>query len=407
MEKNISLERAQELLLKMANPGVQEFVPLMAALGRVLGEDLLAEENIPPFKRSPLDGYALQALDILEARPNAPVRLQVLEEVAAGHLPQEKITRGTAIKVMTGTPIPEGADVVVRFEDVFRAGSTVSVFSALKSGSNIVFAGEDVAVGEIVAHRGDKVTPAHIGMAAALGIMELPVFRRPKVLIISTGDELIPADQELLPATIRNSNFYTLQAACHSLEIDAHSAGIIPDQRQCVADAFLRAAAQADLVLSTGGVSVGDHDVVEDALRDCGARIVFSRVAMKPGTPTLAAEINGTPAISLSGNPAAALIAFDLLVVPVLKKMSGCTSFHLTKLSAVVTGEFPKGGEQRRFLRGRLHWHCGNAQFLPVGSQNPGVLRSMSGCNALADIPAGNGPLVPGNPVEVVYLGAV
>lgn len=407
MEKNISVERAQELLLANVKIGAEENIPLLSGLGRVLSQDLQARENIPPFVRSPLDGYAIRALDTVAASRQSPVILQVLEEVAAGHLPHHQVRPGTTIKVMTGAPLPQGADVVVRFEDVQRAGSSLSLFAPLRCGDNIVNAGEDVAVGDIVGQPGELVTPPHVGLAAALGLTTLPVYRLPRVTIISTGDELMDAGQELLPGKIRNSNLYTLYASCQKIGVQVSSGGIVTDGRPEIAARMLSAAAQSDLVISTGGVSVGDHDVVEEALQDAGARIIFSRIAMKPGTPTLAAELDGKLIVALSGNPAAALVGFDLLVLPLLKKMMGCADYLPPLIPAILGDGFKKGGSQRRFLRGRLDWTDGVARFMLTGVQNPGVLKSMVGCNALADIPANNGPLVAGSRVNVVFLGSL
>ncbi|MCL6477477.1 MAG: molybdopterin molybdotransferase MoeA [Peptococcaceae bacterium] len=404
MKKGITLEEAQELLLSIARPVNEQPVPLLNALGRVLSRDIKAEENLPSFNKSPLDGYALRAKDCEKAGSSTPVTLEVIEEVRAGFVPKKKITSGTAIKVMTGAPVPEGADVVIKYEDVIRDGNLIKVFYPLKPGSNIILAGEDVARGEVLAGKGTLITPPLIGLFAGMGITEIPVFNKVRVAIVSTGDELLDISQRLRPGKIYNSSLYGLHALCSELGAEPVALGIVPDEKDATAERIIRGIEEADVVITTGGVSVGDYDVVPDALLQIGADIIFWKVAMKPGSPVVAAEKDNKLIVGLSGNPAAAMIAFEMIAVPLIKKMMGLDKQLPVKIPAVLTDGFNKNSPQRRFLRAELQRKNGMNYVKPAGKQGNGILKSMVNCNALIDIPAGSGPLVAGQEVTAVIV---
>jgi len=407
MKHNIPLEEALELLLeKTISPG-ESSVPLIHALGRIVSQDIVAQENSPFFDRSPLDGYALLASDTGSATSSQPVRLTVLEEIPAGYVAVSRVTSGTAIKVMTGAPIPQGADVVVKYEEVERKGGIVSIFKPLKSRSNVVYAGEDVKKGEVVAKQGILVTPALIGLLAGLGIASVTVYHRVKVAILSTGDELINIDETLRPGKIYDSNRHTLQARCLELGVEPVMLGNVADRQDQVAERICEGLKQADVVITTGGVSVGDYDVVQDAVEEAGAEIIFWKVDIKPGSPILAAMKEQKLIIGLSGNPVAALITFDLLVIPLLKKMMGRRKYLYSKIQGALLDGFIKSSEQRRFLRARML--VGNEKILVrlTGIQNNSALKSMMECNLFVDVPAGSGPLNPGDVVSAYVIGSI
>jgi len=407
MKYNIPLEEAQGLLLeKIIRPG-ESSISLMDTLGRVLSRDIIAQDNSPFFDRSPLDGYALLASDTEFATSSQPVELKVLEEIPAGYVAVSKVTSGTAVKVMTGAPIPKGADVVVKYEEVERQGGLVSIFKPLKSRTNVVYAGEDVKKGEVVAKRGTLVTPALIGLLAGLGISCVYVYHRVKVAILSTGDEVIDINESVRPGKIYDSNRHTLQARCLELGVEPVMLGNVADWQEQVAERIREGLRQADVVITTGGVSVGDYDVVQDAVEEVGAKIVFWKVDIKPGSPILAATKDQKLIVSLSGNPVAALITFDLLVIPLLKKMMGQREYLYSKIQGTLLDGFGKSSEQRRFLRARFLVENGKILIGLTGIQNNSALKSMMECNLFVDVPAGSGPLNPGEVVSAYIIGNI
>ena len=407
MRTNISLEEAQTLLLERVYPTKECFVSLFNAAGRILSQDIRTNENLPPFNKSPLDGYALQAKDTAKAELVNPVIFNVIEEVRAGYMPKKAIIARTAIKVMTGAPIPEGADVVIKYEDVEREGDTLKLFYPLTSGNNIIMAGEDVTKGELVGRRGDLLTPPLVGLVAAVGFSQVPTFNKIRVAILSTGDELLEPSEKLQKGKIYNSNLHTLSALCLKLGAEPISLGIVPDDKEATVKRISQALKEADIVVTTGGVSVGDYDVVLDALKEMRSNIIFWKVDLKPGSPIVAAEKDNKLIIGLSGNPAAAFITFDLIVVPLIKKMMGHVRHMPFKISAILTENFDKSSPQRRFLRAQIQRHNEKNYIKLTGEQSNGVLKSMINCNALIDVPAGSAPLIGGQQVSAVIMGDI
>jgi molybdopterin molybdotransferase len=305
---------------------------------------------------------------------------------------------------MTGSPIPKGADAVIKYEDVKWNKNKVTLFEKLKSGTNIALAGEDVVKGEVIAKRGSLLTTPLIGLLAAQGFAKVPVTKKSKIAILSTGDEVIDQSEKLLPGKIYNSNMYSLFAASMELGAAAVAMGIVPDRKEAIAAKISQALNIADIVITTGGVSVGDYDVVPDALQEIGAAIIFWKIDMKPGSPVIAAVKDNKLIIGLSGNPAAALITYDLLVVPLIKKMLGWERYLPGSVTAVLVNSFHKPSPQRRFLRVILFRKDRTIYARVTGGQGNGVLKSMVGCNALIDIEAGSGALVAGQQVLAIIL---
>ncbi|NPV30083.1 MAG: molybdopterin molybdotransferase MoeA [Firmicutes bacterium] len=406
MRVNVSLEEAQELVLSMVNPVGETVVPLADALGRVIGRDIKAPCSVPAFDKSPLDGYALRAGDTVTASPASPVVLQVIEEVPAGSVPAKKVTPGCAIRIMTGAPIPEGADAVIRFEDVEETPESIKVSRPLAAGSNIIPAGEDVVEGEIIARCGMRVNAPLIGMLASLGIARVSVYERVRVAIINTGSELLDPAEKWLPGKIYNSNRYLLEARCRELGAEPVYLESVPDEKGAVAGSVNKALEKADLVITTGGVSVGQYDVVKDALQMIGAQILFWKVALKPGTPIVAACKDGRVILSLSGNPAAAMVTFDLIAAPALKRISGLKEPLPPTVTGILAGGFPKASPQRRILRAKWKKRDGVDLIELTGKQSNGVLKSLIECNLLIDVPAGSPPLVAGQPVSAFVVGS-
>ncbi len=405
MKENVSLEEAQQLFLAQAAPVGERQISLADAAGSALSRDVFAPLDLPPFDRSPLDGYALRAADVRHASKAQPVALRVVEELRAGFVSSQAVEEGCAVKIMTGAPLPDGADVVVPFEEVERKGSMVCIMEALASGSNIIYAGEDVAAGDLVAEPGARVTPPLVGLLAALGMETVPVYEKRKVALFSTGDELLEPPQALQPGKIYNSNLHSLRAYCRMVGAETVVLGTAGDEEGAIAARLEEALRQADLVVTTGGVSVGDYDLLPAALRKVGAQVLFHGLDMKPGSPAMGAVCRGKPVLALSGNPAAALIAFELLGAPLLKQMLGWQKVLPQRFGAVLDDDFAKTSRQRRFVRVRLEVQGTQLHAKLAGSQSNGALQSMVVSNALLDVPAGSGPLKAGQAVEAVLTG--
>ena len=404
MKLNITLEEAQNLILERCQPVSTEIVHLTEALGRVLARDIKAEENIPPFARSPYDGYAFRAEDTNGVSAVDPVTLEVIEEVPAGYAPSKKVTQGKAVKILTGAPIPEGADAVTKYEETKTEGVFVAIGNPFKSGENVVPAGEDVTEGEIIARKGTALTPPIIGLMSALGISEAEVYKRPRIAIISTGDELLDISEPLSPGKIRNSNAYTLAAYCKELGAEPVILGMVNDKAEEVASLITEGLKQADLVITTGGVSVGDYDVVRDAVAEVGAETLFWKIEIKPGSPSLAAVKDGKLILALSGSPAAAMVIFQLVGILLIKKLAGWSEVFHPQTEVILKSGFRKASPRRRFLRGRLMVENGTAYVDIIGGQGNGVLKSLIGCDILAEVPAGSGSLKAGEKLKAFLL---
>jgi molybdopterin molybdotransferase len=407
MQKSISLEAAQSLLLDRAVPLEEEWVPLLEANGRILSQDLQAPMNIPGFDKSAMDGYALWAADTITAEPSKPVLLQVIEETRAGFPAQAKVRPGTAVKLMTGTPIPEGADTVIKYEDITRTGDIISVFKPLQSHDNVIARGEDIQQGAWAGTKGMRVNPGLVALWAGLGMDHIPVYRPLKIAIISTGDELIRPGEPLQAGKIYNSSLFGLMARCTELGAQALELGIIPDELKTISARITQGLEAADIVISTGGVSVGDYDLVQEAMVDAGAEIIFWKVAMKPGSPMVAAARGKQFVIGLSGNPAAAMVTFDLVVVPLIKKMMGISNPLPVKIQGIFADQFAKSSPQRRLLRARLERREGIDYFYLTGEQNNGAMVSLVKCNVMLDVPAGSGGIESGQPMTGYIVGDI
>jgi molybdopterin molybdotransferase len=404
MLQSISMENASTILENHASTVGSEEISVVDSFERILAEDITAGFPLPPFCRSPLDGYVLRADDTVEADKNNPVTLRVVQSLFAGCVATQPLMPGEAIAITTGAPIPEGSDCVIKFEDVVCQGDSITIRSRLKVGENVVPKGEDVVVGEKVLNKGENITPAVVGLLVSLGREKIRVFKKPRVGIISVGDELLEVGQPLCPGKIYNSNLYALSIQVREAGGKAFPNETVKDDSALIAESLKGALEEYDLVITTGGASVGSKDLVREAIERSGARILFWKVGMKPGTPAVCGEKNGKLIIGLSGNPSAAMITFLMLARPIIRSMSGKESRALPEVSAVMEQPFRKKSSQRRLLRAVVDWKNGRYQAVPAGIQSPGALKSMMFCNALIDIPAGHGPLEVGEEVKAILL---
>lgn len=404
MLQSISMEKAIEIVFSYASAAGTEEVLVTDSFERILAEDIEAKFPLPPFRRSPLDGFALCAADTVGATEDSPVTLRISQTVYAGEVPSEPVLAGQTTAVTTGAPLPEGSDTVIKFEDITQHGDTITIGYPLRSGDNVVPEGEDIALGERVLEKGVNLTPSAIGLLASLGMDKVRVFKKPRVAVLSIGDELLSSGQPLRPGKIYNSNLYTLSAQVKEAGGTAYPFGTIPDNTATIAAALSRAIEEYDMIITTGGASVGRKDLVREAISLSGADILFWKVGMKPGTPAVCGEKDGKLILGLSGNPSAAMITFLMLARPIIRTMAGKESGDLPEVSAVMDQPFAKKSKQRRLLRAVVSWKDGTYRAIPAGMQSPGALKSMVMCNALIDIPAGYGPLQTGEEVNAILL---
>ncbi|MFB5082596.1 molybdopterin molybdotransferase MoeA [Symbiobacterium thermophilum] len=400
----LRVEEACELLLHRAPPRRVERVPLEDALGLVLAEDVHAPEPLPAFARSGMDGYAVRSADTLGATREQPVVLRPVGVIPAGHPREAELAPGTTVAIMTGGAVPPGADAVIRLEEVRVTPEGVLVFRPVPPMENVAPVGEDVREGELILEAGHLIRPQEINLLAALGILEVPVFARPRVGILSTGDELVPAHQTPGPGQIRNSNSPGVAALVRAAGGVPIVLGVARDVTEVIAG-MLREAAGCDLILTTGGVSVGRFDVVREALTILGAEQLFWRVSIKPGTPVCASVLEGRLVIGLSGNPAAAITDFDLLVRPLLDHLLGRRRLGLRAAEGVLDQPVLKTAGVTRYLRARAYnGPDGEIRLDTSMAQRAGVLSSMSHANAYAVVPAHAGPLPAGARVRALLL---
>lgn len=408
----LSVEEALEKILKVFNRLEPVKVPILESLGRILAEDILAKGDIPPHANTAMDGYAVIASDTAGAQPESPVELTVIENLAAGYVAKNTLKPGTAIRIMTGAPIPEGADAVIPFEETHQKGEVVTLFSSVEIGKNVRYTGEDVKAGELILKAGKLIRPQEIGMLAALGYAVVNVIRRPKIAILATGDELVPVEETLTPGKIRNTNEYSNAAQVLKYGGLPIRLGIARDNITDLTNKIQYGLTQgADLLLTSGGVSVGDFDVVKQVLVAEG-KMTFWRVRMKPGKPlafgVIRTERNGikrtVPVLGMPGNPVSAMVSFELFVRPAIYKMSGFAEWQKPTFDVILDDPIVTKDSRRHYVRVEIHTKNGNYHAKLTGDQGSGILNSMVVANGLAIIPEDWTNAKAGSRVKAMWL---
>ena len=404
MLQNASWEQARDLLLQSAKPVETESVPLSACTGRVLGFDLTAFSDVPPFDRSPYDGYALRAADTAAASADSPVTLLITETIAAGATPAKPVLPGQAAHIMTGAPIPSGADCVVMFEKTTFTDRTVTLTNPQKAGSNIIRQGEDVLKGSLLAPRGSVIDAGLAGTLASQGKDRVTVYRRPRIALISTGSEVAEPGQPLQEGQIYNANRASFTALLENEGCEVRYLGLAGDEAAAIAALIQTGLRDCDAVILTGGVSVGDWDVTPEAMTLSGAQILLRGVRMKPGMACAYGIADGKMVLGLSGNPASSVTNFCVCVLPAIRALGGRCDPLPQPIQAILIRDFPKKSPQERFLRGRLVLKEGTVAFDASKDQGNVVLSSTIGCNAFLRIPAGSPPAMAGTQLEGFIL---
>ena len=393
----ISVRDAQiHVLSRVAAPVAPEVVSLTRGLGRVLAQDLRAPFDVPPADNSAVDGYAVTSADI---PVDGARELEVVADLPAGAVYEAALRPGEAIRIMTGAPMPAGADTVIPLERVTRAGGRVRI-PPLAKGSNVRLRGEDVSAGTVVIEAGAVLRPQELGLIASLGLPEILVRRRPRAAILSTGDEVVEPGQPRRAGQIYDSNRFMLRSAVELCGGEVTDLGIAPDDRDRLRAQILEASRSADVVITSGGVSVGDYDLVKEVLGELGT-IDFWQVAMQPGRPLAAGRVGDAHFFGLPGNPVASMLTFALFVRPVLWKLGGRRQLSTRGFHARASEAMPKRRGRREFKRGVLSYQDDGWEVRTTGPQGSGIVSSMVAGNCLIVIEEDRGDVEPGDTVWV------
>ncbi|MEC8989014.1 MAG: gephyrin-like molybdotransferase Glp [Verrucomicrobiota bacterium] len=398
----LSLEEAVERSLAAAPLLGSEIVPLADAGGRFVASPLKAGVSLPGFDNSAMDGYAARSADLNGATTESPVELSCIGVIPAGAHPVDKVGEGTCMRIFTGSPIPRGADAVIMQEDCSTPGDdhTVRCNDSIKPWENIRLKGEDVREGDPLITAGIRITAGTIGLLAATGHHSVEVGLRPKVGLVTTGSELVEPPGELQPGEIYESNRAMLASLVSKANGLPTPYPIVPDTLEATVAALRRAYAENDAVLTSGGVSVGDHDHVRPAIERLGGSLDFWKVAVKPGKPFVLGQVGGKPVFGMPGNPVSAIITYLLMVRPALLKMQGASEWRLAKRSGRLADELVNKGDRRHFVRVTID-DLGLVRS--VGGQRSHMLGSLAKSNSLVDLPPGS-RLAKGDPVDVLLI---
>jgi molybdopterin molybdotransferase len=403
MKQAVRVAEAQAMALACVYPLGVEKVDLLSALHRVSAVEVTAQRHIPLDDNSAMDGYAVQHRDVAAAKPEAPIRLDVLEVLPAGKTPRHQITPGTAIKIMTGAPLPVGADTVVQVEHTDASATQVAIYRAPRPGSNLRRRGEDIRQGDCVLPPQTMLRPAELGVLASIGQAQVLVYQRPRVAILATGDEIADPGDPHTAGKIINSNSYTLAGQVMEAGGIPVLLGVAADNREVISQR-LASGLRADVLITSGGVSVGEFDYVRTCLDSMGFVAQFWTVAVRPGSPATFGMVDKVPVFSLPGNPVATMVTFELFVRPALLKMTGQVQLFRPRLRAVLADDIHKRQGVRTLLRGVLRQDGNHATVTTTGPQGSGILRSMSLANCLIDLPEEVTHVQHGDTVDVMCL---
>ena len=410
---SLTVREAAEAVLAELRPLESEAVRLQSALGRVLAEDVLSPLDLPPWDNASMDGYAVRAADVRGARHDAPIALPVTETIAAGGTATSELAPRTAKRIMTGAPVPRGADSVIRIEDTDRGDERVLIVDSRDAGRNVRPRGEDLAKGAVAVPASTVIGPPQLGVLASVGADTLRVHRRPRVAVLATGDELVDVDrfEEVLAGRrIVSSNSHTIRAAVTITGADVMDLGICPDDRAVLRASLERALeAKCDLLITSGGVSVGTFDFTREVLRELGASMRFWRVRIRPGGPLGFGLLGGVPWLGLPGNPVSAMVTFELFGRPAIRKLRGETRPYPHVFAAVMDEEVSIAAPLTHFYRATIRRDDdGVAHARLTGPQGSGLLTSMARADALVVVPLeqfGRGPIPAGATLAAVPLG--
>ncbi|OCA84278.1 molybdopterin molybdenumtransferase [Bacillus sp. FJAT-27225] len=408
MRKPISISEAVQRIMSIKQTGQAEFISINESFGRFLAENLIATSDVPHFTRAPYDGFAIRAEDSLEAGLENPIEFEVIDHIGAGQTTSKVLGRRQAVRIMTGAMMPEGADAVMMLElakTSERDGkSYMTIKRKIKKGENVSFQGEDAKEGEVLVKKGTIINPGIQAMLATFGYGEVPVAKKPVVGLYATGTELLEVNDPLVPGKIRNSNSYMIAAQIERAGAKVNYLGSLPDDFDTCFEAVKEALDQVDMLVTTGGVSVGDFDYMPAIYEKLGAEILFNKVGMRPGSVTTVAHHNGKLLFGLSGNPSACYVGFELFARPVIRTMLCSEKPHLRKELAVLDTDFAKANPFTRFVRSTISYQKGKLFATPSGLDKSNIVMSLAGANSLMILPGGTRGFKAGTEVETLLL---
>lgn len=399
-----SVEEALKTVLDNIKVLGTERIPIQDSLGRVLGEDVYSNLFLPPWNNSAMDGYAVRWENVKNASNENPAKLNVVGDIRAGLLPDKSVGDGEAIRIMTGAPVPEGADTVIRVEDTKTEEKIVSIFKANRQGENIRKRGENVKKGDLVLTKGTSIGPGQLGSMAMVGKPVVTVYRRPVVTIMSTGDELADFDEDLTENKIPNSNSYAVASQVLEAGAIPHVLGIARDNKESLREKIGQGLS-GDIMIVSGGVSVGDYDFVKDILKEYGIDMKFWTVGIKPGHPIAFGLVGDKPIFGLPGNPVSTMVTFEVFARPALQKMCGHTSLFRPVVDAIAEDEFSDRPGRTHYVRSLVRYQDGKYYVKSTGSQGSGILMSMAYANCFMILPADKEKILAGETVKVQLLG--
>lgn len=392
----LSVEKAKQLVIENASLLPVETILIENAYGHILAEDIYSPLALPPFHQSAMDGYAFIFDDFKNKLP-----VKIIGEVAAGESYKETLKAGEAIRIFTGAPVPFGADCIVMQEKVLVENNYLQILDVdIKLNSNIRYKGSQIEKGELALPKGTSITAAAVGFIAGMGISTVPVIRKPKINVIVTGSELQKSGNSLKDGQIYESNSFSIIAALNSMRLSENNVQTVPDNEQDVNSIIADSIESCDVLLLSGGISVGDYDYVERALKSLDVKTIFYKVKQKPGKPLFFGKINNTLVFALPGNPAAVLSCFYNYVYPALKKLQGCTECFLKSIKLPMASDYPKKTGLSNFLNAQIH----NNKVLPLLGQASYILRSFAVADSIIYLPEDAENIKEGDLVEVFLL---
>lgn len=404
----IAVEEAVKKIMDYQLQGTTEYVKIDESYGRFLSEDLVATSDVPHFDRAPYDGFAVRSMDTSAASQSNPIEFEVVDHIGAGLVSSKVIQQNQAVRIMTGAMMPEGTDCVVMFEvaNTYEKDNIpfMTIKRSFKKGENVSFRGEDAKEGEVLVKKGTQINPGIQAMLATFGYNLVPVAKKPLVGLFATGTELLEVDETLVPGKIRNSNSHMIAAQIERAGGMVKYFGKLPDEFDTCFEAVKKALNEVDLLITTGGVSVGDFDYLPEIYQKLGAEVLFNKVAMRPGSVTTVAHFNGKLLFGLSGNPSACYVGFELFARPILRRMLFVNKPHLRKEKALLEADFPKANPFTRFVRSTVSIEEGRLKAAPSGLDKSNIIMSLAGANSLMILPGGTRGFTAGTEVEVLLL---
>jgi len=404
----IPVQDAVQQVMTFAKEGNIETVRLADCDGRVLGEDIVATHPVPPFNKSPYDGFAFRAEDTVEGSQDTPITFRVTEHVAAGEVASQPLQQGEAVRIMTGAQLPDEANCVAMFEICQTYEEQGQEFMTLKRkmehGDNVNFKGSETVEGSKLVQKGTTINPGVKALLATFGYANVNVAKRPKVGLFTTGTELLQVEDDLVPGKIRNSNASMVTSQIIRAGGEVLFFGTLQDDFETSYEAISNALEQVDLLITTGGVSVGDYDLMPDIYQELGAEVLFNKVAMRPGSVTTVAAKDDKLLFGLSGNPSACYVGFELFTRPILRSLMGSANAYPPKIQAYLASDFPKANPFTRFVRSNLFYLEGSVYIQPSGIDKSSVVTSLASANAFMMLPGGTRGYQKGDLIDALLI---